>query len=534
MTLKQWVQSKILNFLGLQRLADNPNDERHIYINNDDEIKMEFIKAAKIWLTGDSNELANYYTAAQQQGFTKNQVYNRNNYNYFWSKSVHECNIKRIHSGIPNAIATTTSNVVGFPTIECDGQEIWNAIAKENNFEDKLTQEIRPLTLVTGCGGAKINFNKDLSDYPLWEFYDGEYVEYIIKSGILMGMIFKSYYKDKHDKNYVLVETRYRANKNSYIEYQLFKCGKSDELEPVSLDTLPELADIPREPTVIEGLNMVLGVPFRYFRDSQNPKGGKSIYAGKLDIFDFMDEILSQASQTNRVSTPVTWVNPDVMRRGMNGTTGYENLYNRQIIMKDGIPDGDGFQNTDIVTEQPNLDFEKYMSLFKETLDVALTGVLSPASLGIDISKKDNAEAQREKEKITITTRDTIIVNEKNSLEDMVKLSLYIEEYMRTGKITLNDYNINITYKGFANPSTETMLPVLGGAWSQGQISTERYVNLLWPDDTEEEKQKEIQWLDNNKQQDDFDMNALMGAGNETGAQPDFMGQAETEEPVEE
>jgi hypothetical protein len=48
-----------------------------------------------------------------------------------------------------------------------------------------------------------------------------------------------------------------------------------------------------------------------------------------------------------------------------------------------------------------------------------INGVMSPATLGIDISKRDNAEAQREKEKVTIFTRNGIIDTETPILKDL-------------------------------------------------------------------------------------------------------------------
>lgn len=510
MTITEWIKKKIMKFLGMDKLPENPNNDRLLFVNDTENIKAEQVLANKIWYLGNGDDLLSFYTGEQVSGFNTNPIYNRNKRNYFWSKSSQECNIKRMHSGIPHAMTQTITNIVDYPDIKNDAQEIWDEIAETNDLQSKLTQQARPLTLAEGWGAWKINFNKNLSPYPIWEFYEGLDVEYIYKCGLLIGIIFKSYYKKEND-NYVLLETRYKANGNSYIEYKLFKLSKNNEIQEANLDDIPELNDIPRETTVIEGLNKILAVPSRYFYDPLNPKYGKSIYAGKLDLFDMLDEVWSQASQTVRVSTPVTWINPDVMQRGPNGAIGYENLYNRQIMMKEGIPDGEGHINTDIVTEQPDLNFDKYGMIAKDLLDYILTGVLSPATLGIDVAKKDNAMAQREKEKVSILFRNNVIAAETKMIEQIVELSLMMKEYMDSGLITLDkDYNINIRYCEFANPATETILPILGNAWTQGQISTEKFVKMMWPDDSEEEQAKEMQWLDDNKKNDEFDLGALM------------------------
>ena len=312
-----------------------------------------------------------------------------------------------------------------------------------------------------------------------------------------MCTIFKTFYKAKNDKDYCLLETRYRKDGNSYIDYDLFKLGKDDEIIKADMKEIEDqLGRIP-EPVVIRGFNQVLAVPTRYFYDSLSQEYGKSLFCGKLDLFDFLDEVLSQASQTNRVSTPVEYYDVDILGRGPNGELGVPTAYNRQFIKKTGVPNGEGESNKDIETTQPDLNFDKYGSLARDILDYCLIGVLSPASMGIDVAKKDNADAQREKEKITIMTRNNIIAAETKMIKQIVKLSLMLKDYIDTGAMKDEDYDINVNYNEFANPSFESQIQILGQAWANGEISTERYVELLWADKlSDEDKQKEIQWLD--------------------------------------
>ena len=58
--------------------------------------------------------------------------------------------------------------------------------------------------------------------------------------------------------------------------------------------------------------------------------------------------------------------------------------------------------------------------LFKFLLQI-MNGIISPATLGMDIAKKDNAEAQREKEKVTVFTRNKLARAEKKILEKIVQ-----------------------------------------------------------------------------------------------------------------
>lgn len=533
MSIKDWIRSKIMKFLGLEKESD-PNDDRLTFISDDEEIKKSEVEANKVWFIGDGNELLNYYTEKQSKGFANNPIYNRNKRNFFWSLSSAECDIKRVHSGIPNAIVTTISNVIGVPgvtvgegkNVDNEKTDIWNQTAEENDFNIKLTQQTRPLTCAEGWGAWKPNFNTALSKYPLWEFYEALDVEFIIKCGVLFGIVYKSYYKDKHNKDYVLLETRYRANGNSYIEYALYRLKKNNTIEPVDFECIPELASLPTEATCIEGLDEVLGVPSKYFYDPLNPKYGRSIYAGKIDLFDDLDQILSQESQTVRVSTPVEYYNPEIVQRGPNGQTGMPKVYNRQFMQKSSATDGDGASKSDdIITTQPQLNIDQYSMAAKSKLDFILTGLLSPATMGIDIAKKDNADAQREKEKVTTMTRNNIICSETKMIKKIVNLSLILKEYMDTNAITVYDYPVNIKYNEFANPSFENEIQILGSAWVAGQISTRKYVELLWGDKlSDEDKEQEIAWLDQNREKDDVDINSLIAQEgnkvNETRTQP--------------
>jgi len=514
MNLYEWIKSKIFSFKKLDRV-NTPNQDNLNYESDEESLRRSEIIANKVWYLGNGDKLLEYYTGQMMGGFAKQPIYNRNKRNYFWSRSVDEVMYKRVHTGIPNAIISTLTNVIGQPTIKLPNpqqQSIWDKIADKNDFMSKLTQQARPLTLAEGFGAWKIDFDKKLYDYPTWEFFNAEDVDFVYTKGILTGIIFRSYYKDAHNKDYLLTETRFVKNGNSYIEYQLFRAiNNGKDIEECSFNCIPELAYLEESPIYeIPNFNKVLAVPSKYFYDPTNQKYGKSIYAGKLDLFDMLDEIWSQASQTNRVSTPITWYSKDVLPRGANGEIGTPSPYNRQLMAKEGIPDGEGAVNQDIVVDQPQLSFDKYGLLANDILSNILVGVLSPATMGIDVAKKDNADAQREKEKITIMTRINIIDRETKEDREIVEMSLAVYEYMTTGQITLMDYEVNVKYDEIATPTFDTELQVLGSAWNNNQISTEQYVNMLWKDKlSDEDKQKEIQWLEEKKQNENFDMSQM-------------------------
>ena len=146
----------------------------------------------------------------------------------------------------------------------------------------------------------------------------------------------------------------------------------------------------------------------------------------------------------------------------------------------------------------------QYNANAKAKLDFILTRLLRPATLGIDIAKKDNADAQREKEKITIMTRNNIIDRQERILKQLFSLCLDVKQYLDSGNMPKDqNYEISIKFDEFANPSFESELEILGNAWTVGCISTDKYVELLWKDSiSEEEKAKEKQWLDERREKE--------------------------------
>lgn len=530
MTIFDYLKNKIRKWLKVEQLDTNPNDQRFTYISDDDKIKEQKLKEYRIWYIGDSDELLNYYTVRETFANCENPIYNRNRQNYFWGISSEEGDIKRVHSGIPNAIVTTLVNAIGMPKICSKSAVVQKAlddILEENDFTNILNQQQLPMTLVEGWGAYKVDFN-ETSDNPQIIYYEANDVEFVYKNNKLIGIIYKDYYTFQ-GKNFVLFETRRVDEEGSKIEFQLCKLENGNEIKPVDIHSIPELQDFDGETKVFPKLKRILGVPCKIFYDPLNKKYGRSIFAGKVDLFDDLDQILSQDSQTIRVSTPVEYYPVDLLERnGRNGEPKMPKAFNRQFIKKEGIPSGDGTMDGTIQTTQPNLNTSQYSEDAKNKLDYILTGLLSPATMGIDIAKKDNAEAQREKEKVTIMTRNNVIAVESRVIKALMELCLMLKEFKITGDITLDeDYQIEVKFDEFANPSFENELQVLGTAWRDGEISTEKYVELLWGDKlTEEDKQREIEALEQNRQSDNLTMGDFDGEAD----RHDYAGEGENEE----
>jgi hypothetical protein len=144
-----------------------------------------------------------------------------------------------------------------------------------------------------------------------------------------------------------------------------------------------------------------------------------------------------------------------------------------------------------IVTESGEIRHESYMATYATALDLCLQGILSPSTLGVDVKKLDNAEAQREKEKVTLYTRDAIIEALQPCLEQLVEETITV--YYRTRLEEVPDYECTVSFQDYANPSFESQIETVGKGRAQGILSIEACVQELYGDDKDDAwKEEEI------------------------------------------
>lgn len=124
-------------------------------------------------------------------------------------------------------------------------------------------------------------------------------------------------------------------------------------------------------------------------------------------------------------------------------------------------------------------------------LDLCLQGLISPSTLGIDVKKLDNAEAQREKEKATLYTRNAIVEALQETLPEVV--SVCINAFNILHSKGAGEVDVNIPFGEYANPSFESQVETIGKAKTQGIMSIERCVEELYGDTLDDHcKQEEI------------------------------------------
>ena len=523
MTILERMRARIRGVAGSVLKTKRPDDDRTTFINDNEKLGRMKLKEYDVWYDGDGDELLNFYTRENYIGFNYEPFYMRNKKNYFWAISSTEAQIKRTHSGQPRNIVDTLVNIMPFPLISAgEDTNKLQAVVRESGLEQVYKDEQLPLTLVEGWGCWKINWDKDVSDYPSVEYVSAENVDFIYKNGKIIGIVFKNYYtSDK--KRYLLLETRsieWKPNNaaaaegsegervlvitNELYELPMNMAATDDDtpLKKVDLKTVPALDSV-EERIEIGPFDKLFAVPCVLLGNTSRQWGyGRSIFTGKIDLFDDLDQALSQSSNAVRLSTPIEYIDEEYLERDKNGLPKKPKAYDRKYVMMKGQKNGDGLATGQPVQiTQPSLEFSRYSDHAVQILLQILNGILSPATLGIDIAKKDNAAAQREKEKVTIFTRNALINGEERILRSLMEQMLMAKEFMDTGAVSVHSYDISVKFNEFADDSFENKLEALGKAYDMEEISTDMYLNKLYGDTlSEEERAAEKEFLESARQ----------------------------------
>ena len=116
---------------------------------------------------------------------------------------------------------------------------------------------------------------------------------------------------------------------------------------------------------------------------------------------------------------------------------------------------------------------------------------MSPSTLGIDVKKLDNAEAQREKEKATLYSRNNIVGQLQKVLPKLVDIVFKAMDTFH--KTPIKDIDIDVTFGEYANPSFDSQVETVSKAKQGGIMSIEASVDELYGDTKDDEwKQEEI------------------------------------------
>jgi hypothetical protein len=431
----------------------------------------------RIWYRGEASELDQFFKQVPRNNDLVAQ-------SRFWAAAPTEgLNIRKMHSGLPALIVERLSDIVvaDIDAIDLQNKELndlWENISTENQF-DKLIGESIVETLVTGDGAFRVSIDTDLTPYPIIEYFGGEKVDYTVKRGRIQEVIFYTTYTVEN-KDYNLQEIYGKG----YIRYKLF----SDDGKEVDLNIIPDTANL--QDITFTG-NFIIAVPMMFFKSAKFDGRGKSIFDTKNDSFDALDETISQWLDAIRDGRVKQYIPRDLIPQ--NPETGEPlkpNPFDNKYIATGSSMAEDA--KNEISIQQPDIKYEAYVNTYASNLDMCLQGILSPATLGIDLKKTDNAEAQREKEKTTMYTRGKIVDILTEVIPEVVSIVLKANDLLYS-KVP-GEYESTISFGEYASPSFDTTVETVGKAKTYGIMSTEQCVEELYGDTwTDEDKATEVQ-----------------------------------------
>lgn len=428
-----------------------------------------------IWLRGEPYELQQFYRQGNESWACS-----------FWG-SAPAAKIHKIHSNIPRLMCHMLAEIVtrDFDGIACRSDEDltdWQKIADNTGFSDVIKEAVKD-ALAFGDGAFRITTTPE-EEYPLIEFAPGYKIDIIRTSGKVKEIIFKNTVRNRSGEAFVLHQ-RYGKG---YITYELYD---RREEKQVPLSMTEETANLQEARW---NSDLMMAVPFIIRPSDKFPGRGDSIFEGKYSVFDALDETISQWADAIRKGRVKRYIPSSLFLRDPNNgrlkpfSDFDDNFVATETSMKEGSQDV-------ITTTQAEIRSEQYLQAYITFLDLAIQGVMSPSTLGIDTKKLDNAEAQREKEKATLYTRNQIIMTLTEALEKLVNVTLKTYDLMR-GKAPRADEEVTVNFGEYANPSFESVVETMAKAKNAGIMSNEMIVSQLYGDSlTETEKQKEIDRL---------------------------------------
>lgn len=531
-TLREWLEDRILDMSEGYVAGGSPAEEARLtFISDPESVRRLKLMEYRTWYKGDGDELLNLYTKNNTIDYSTEPWFWKNKRSYFWAVSSTESDVKRTHSGLASNIVSTLVGIIGVPEIhayeeksegdKADISEKINEILDGMDFWNTYSETQMPMTMVEGWGCWKTEWDLDFSDEPTVRYYGADDVDFVWRSGRLVGAIFKDWFRGKEvGERYLLTEIRRlvprrdgkRIRRDLYIENAMWKVTGGDDdasttITPCGVGDCAEAGN-PDETIVITDMDGILARPCIFYKDgSDETMPGRSIFHNKIDLFDDLDQALSQEANTIGKSTPEELFNTDFLERDPHTHMPIMPArYDRKYTTFVGGRDAQGATNTNqpVQVTQPSLSCQMYDVAINQLMSNILSGIMSPATMGISVSVQATAQSQQQKEKVTQFTRSHIIGCETRILQGVCKDLMMASEYLHGGRITHRKFDFEVRYPTFSIATPEEKIVGLFQVYGAGCITPELFVQRVYEDAlTGEEREREIQYLIQKKKEQD-------------------------------
>ena len=469
-SLSDNVKRGIRSWLNIQ-----PAGVRGIQINEVMDFELHAIRN-RIWYRGDGNELEQFYQQSAEYA---------DRYKFWASRCTPGLEMRKIHTGLPSLIvrvltAVVLSDMNDFDFDSGKQEQLWEEIEKKNHFRTRMKRVLREV-LYIGDGAWKITLDTKKSEYPVIQWYPGDRIELTYDGDDLREVVFKTPFRER-GRQYVL----YEYYGYGYIRNELYQGER--EAAMTATERTKGIHDVTFHERVM------LAVPLQVYESSKWEGRGGSIFDGKLDSFDAFDEVWSQWMDALRAGRARTYIPESLVPKDpYNGKPIRPNPFDNRFFAGENHM-AKGAENKG-QTEQPSIPHDSYLASYVTALDLCLQGIISPSTLGIDVKKLDNAEAQREKEKATLYTRNAIVEALQETLPELVAACLNCCRLL-AGQVP-EEVQVDIPFGEYANPSFESQVETLAKARPGVPVmSVEAQVEELYGDSRDEEwKAEEVRRL---------------------------------------
>lgn len=432
---------------------------------------MDFLTSCaknRIWYNGKSKQLTQLYSQLDVPS------------TMFWKAPMtHGLEIRKIHIPLASLIIDTIAKIVmsDYNGVEITSKssssyaDLFANIAKDSELDKILKSMLTDIGIV-GDGAFKISFDKAVSNFPIIEWFPAERVKFKRSRGRIREIDFYT--------EYISNGKRYRFEESygyGYIKYEL----EDDNGREVPLNSIEETSWIDGQGVAFDK-SVMWAVPVIFGQSSQYKGRGKSLIEDKDEAFDSLDEAWSQWMDALRVGRTKQYI-PDCMipKNPDTGEPVKPNAFDNRFIIVDNDMSENGGGNR-IYTESPVIQHESYLSSYITALDLCLQGLISPSTLGIDVKKLDNAEAQREKEKTTLYTRQSYVDLLESVIPQLVKTALNVNAIINKQPLIPDDLDVTLKFGEYANPSFESQVETVGKARQNNIMSIEAGIDELYGD----------------------------------------------------
>lgn len=424
----------------------------------------------RIWYRGDASEIDQLFKLLDNDAVGKAR---------FWAAAPESESIRKAHSGLPGIMVDTFAALIKADLGEMEftdehtrGQ--WKQIAKDNALRDLVGQAVADV-LVTGDGAFKVSLDPDVSDGPILEFWGADSVEYMYKHGRVQEIHFLS--PVAGTKRRLTLREIYSPGG---VSYKLM-----DGEKELPLDAEESTADL--QPVTFDA-DFMLAVPLRFWASARWRGRGQSIFDKKTDAFDAYDEIISQWMDAVRAGRIQNYIPEALLPRDpITGALRTPSSFGSRFISI-GSSNKENAQDK-IETIQPEIKYDAFVASYSATLNMCLQGIMSPATLGIDVGKMSSAEAQREKKDVTGITRNAITDALEKALPQLAQVALAAQDLLNSK--TPGTYDATITFGEYAAPDFDSRVKTVGNAASSGVMSVEAQVEELWGSSKDEDWKKQ-------------------------------------------